>query len=75
MKNIGTGILNLSNVSFTDGITFSFGDNADLAPGEFVLVVANQVAFESRYAGLTNIFIAAYGTGPLTVGEDANRQR
>lgn len=52
LKNIGdSGVLDLSSVSFTDGILFDFaaGDIQSLAAGEFVLVVRNKAAFESRY--------------------------
>ncbi|MCK5000357.1 MAG: lamin tail domain-containing protein [Anaerohalosphaera sp.] len=51
IKNIGDETLDLTHVSFTDGISFAFtGSNIEiLGPGEFVLVVRNQTAFESRY--------------------------
>jgi hypothetical protein len=52
LKNISTTeTLDLSTVSITDGVEFDFaGSNVtSLAPSEFVLVVGNETAFESRY--------------------------
>jgi Lamin Tail Domain/CotH kinase protein len=51
LKNIGTTTLDLSYVSFTDGVDFSFaGSNVtSLTAGDFVLVVKDQPAFEKRY--------------------------
>ncbi len=52
-KNIGDETLDLSTVQITDGVTFDFGSAESkiktLGPGEFVLVVRNEDAFESRY--------------------------
>jgi hypothetical protein len=52
-KNVGEETLDLSAVKITDGITFDFGSATSkiksLAPGEFVLVVRKETAFESRY--------------------------
>lgn len=43
--------LDLSDISFTDGIDFDFGSAAitSLAPGQCLLLVKNQAAFEARY--------------------------
>ncbi|MHC4498456.1 MAG: lamin tail domain-containing protein, partial [Planctomycetota bacterium] len=53
LKNTGPQILDLTYVSFTNGITFDFNDPnvtvTSIAPFDFVLVVRNQAAFESRY--------------------------
>jgi hypothetical protein len=52
LKNISTAVtIDLSKVSITDGVEFAFaGSNViSLGPGEFVLIVRNQTAFESRY--------------------------
>ncbi len=51
LKNIGDEVLDLTYVSFVDGITFDFGNSKvdSLGPGDFVLVVRNKAAFESRY--------------------------
>jgi len=47
--NLGTSNLNLSGASFTDGVTLTFASGTILTPGQRVLVVANQAAFELRY--------------------------
>jgi len=51
LKNVGGEVLDLTYVSFIQGITFDFNDSdvTSLGPGEFVLVVRNKAAFESRY--------------------------
>jgi len=51
LKNTGDETLDLTYVSFTDGITFDFASSSvtSLGPGEFVLVVREQAAFEFRY--------------------------
>ncbi len=51
LKNIGDETIDLTFVSFTDGITFDFGISRikSLLPGEFVLVVKDEAAFISRY--------------------------
>ena len=71
LKNIGTGTLDLSEVSFIDGITFDFaGSNVEsLASGAYVLVVKNQTAFESRYgAGLSSIIAGEFADTSLNNG-------
>jgi hypothetical protein len=54
LRNIGTETLNLSLVKFTNGINFTFPD-IDLAPGQYVVVVADQHAFAARYGADINI--------------------
>ena len=52
LKNISTSVtIDLSEVSITNGVEFTFADSnvVTLEPGEFVLVVRNRQAFESRY--------------------------
>jgi hypothetical protein len=51
LRNVGAQTLDISGVSFTNGITFSFAASGvtSLAPGEFVVVAKNLTAFESRY--------------------------
>ncbi len=54
LKNVGVSPIDLTGVSFTDGITFAF-TGGTLAPGAFVLAVKNPTAFATRYdtTGLT----------------------
>ena len=62
LKNIGTEIINLNLVSFTNGIDFTF-PSINLAAGEHVVVVQDRIAFEARYG--ININIAGQYTGKL----------
>ena len=53
LHNISEASLDLTNVGFSDGIGFAFEDGTSIAPGAYLLVVRNLVAFEERYgAGL-----------------------
>lgn len=65
LKNIGTESIALDTVSFTEGITFDFATAPaslqTLDPGQYVLVVKNQAAFEFRYGtGLSGRIAGEY---------------
>jgi hypothetical protein len=62
LKNTGDTVLDLNYVSFTNGVTFSFAGSAikRLDPNEFVLVVRNAAAFNSRYPGLSGRIAGTY---------------
>jgi hypothetical protein len=49
LKNIGAETINLNLAKFTNGIDFTF-QNMELAPNEYVVVVQDHKAFETRYA-------------------------
>ncbi|MHC4439405.1 MAG: lamin tail domain-containing protein, partial [Planctomycetota bacterium] len=68
LKNIGDENLDLSYVSFIDGITFDFSDGGitNLGPGEFALVVRNRAAFVSRYGSNLSDRIAGEYSGKLS---------
>ena len=69
IKNISdTLTIDLSDLSFTDGITFDFATASitSLAPGECLVLVKNQAAFVSRYG--TGLPIAGTYTGSLNNG-------
>jgi hypothetical protein len=68
LQNIGDETIDLTSVSFADGITFDFnsGNVTTLGPGQFVLVVANQAAFESRYGTGLSAMIAGEYSGKLS---------
>ncbi len=73
LKNIGDETLDLTYVSFTNGITFDFNDSAisSIAPGDFVLVVRNEDAFESRYgSGLSSRIAGQYSGKFDNAGEN-----
>jgi len=63
LKNTGDETLDLTYVSFVEGITFDFNGSSitSLAPGDFVLVVRNKAAFQSRYgSGLSGKIAGEY---------------
>ena len=66
LTNTGGTTLDVSDVEFTSGITFSFANSPiqKIEPGEYVLIVQNQAAFTSRY-GTTGMKIAGVNTGRL----------
>lgn len=49
LTNTGVNPIDLTNVAFTDGITFTFPVSTTLAPGARLILVSNQAAFEFRY--------------------------
>ena len=57
LKNIGDSPLLLDNVKFTEGIAFVFADggNVSLGAGEYIFLVRNRTAFESRFGTGYNI--------------------
>jgi hypothetical protein len=54
LQNISGKALDLTGVRIEGGIDFTFGPMM-LGPGEYVVVVENLAAFESRYGGLVNV--------------------
>ena len=62
LQNIGTETINLNLVKFTNGIDFTF-PNIELAPSEYVVVVQDRQAFETRYG--TALHIAGEYSGSL----------
>lgn len=53
LKNTGTNLLNLSGLTFTSGITFTFTNGTVLGPGQFFVLARNAAAFASKYPGVT----------------------
>src|SRR5205823_4941351 len=53
LKNAGTNTLNLSGLTFTDGITFTFTNGTLLSPGQFCVLVHNPAAFAAKYPGVS----------------------
>ncbi len=71
LANISTSqTLDLSAISFTDGIGFNFGESdfTELAPGEHVLLVRDLTAFETRYGA--NLPVAGEYSGALSNSMD-----
>jgi hypothetical protein len=53
LKNASTTrTLNLTGVSFTEGIEYTFPDGATLAPGAFYVIAAGRADFVRRYPGV-----------------------
>ena len=70
LKNIGNSTLDLTHVSFADGVVFDFNDSTvtQVGPGQFVLVVSNIVAFNSRYGQDLSPIIAGEYSGRFANG-------
>lgn len=66
LTNIGSQSINLNLVKFTNGVDFTFGD-IELAPGELVLIVKSQTAFNARYPEFTGLIAGEY-LGSLSNG-------
>ena len=69
-KNISTtATLNLSNVSITSGVNFSFPAGRMLVPGTFVLVVKDLAEFREQYGtGLDSKIVGAFIDSSLSNG-------
>lgn len=52
LKNAGTVDLDLSNLQFTNGVTFKFPLGSRLAAGRFLLLAANATALSTKYPGV-----------------------
>ena len=70
LQNVGTETINLNLVKFTNGIDFTF-PNMELAPNEYVVVVQDRQAFETRYGTAFNI--AGQYSGRLNDGGERIR--
>ncbi|MDB4265154.1 lamin tail domain-containing protein [bacterium] len=55
-----TNDVDFTNARFVDGVDFIFASGSILAPGERILVVANQEAFEFRYGTGTGQIAGTY---------------
>jgi hypothetical protein len=53
LKNTGTNSLNLSGLTFSSGITFTFTNGTTLNAGQFFVLARNATAFASKYPGVT----------------------
>jgi hypothetical protein len=63
LVNTGQQVLDLSGVKFTAGVDFTFAAGSTFAPRQYILVVKDRAAFESRYGKGGNI--AGEFTGAL----------
>jgi len=74
LHNRGVGVVDLDGWCFTDGITFCFGPGDSIAPGEYLVLAQDAVAFNAAY-GFASDF-SGYGLklsngGETLVLEDA----
>lgn len=53
LKNTGTNTLNLSGLTFTAGVTFTFTNGTTLAPGAFCVLARNAAAFAAKYPAVS----------------------
>jgi len=65
LKNYDTNALDLSGLTFTSGITFTFTNGTLLAPGQFFVLARNPAAFAAKYPGVP---IRGIYTGKLDNG-------
>ena len=63
LQNIGTNIVPLQGLTFTNGVTFTFPD-VSLAAGAYIVVASDPDAFAFRYG--STILTSEYGTGGLS---------
>jgi hypothetical protein len=52
LKNMGTNALNLSGLTFSSGITFTFTNGTILGAGEFFVLARNAESFAVKYPGV-----------------------
>jgi hypothetical protein len=64
-KNIGANTLDLSGLTFSAGITFTFTNGTVLAPGQFFVLGRNSASLQSKYPGLV---VNGVYTGRLSDG-------
>ncbi|MFO0916248.1 MAG: lamin tail domain-containing protein [Pirellulales bacterium] len=65
LTNVSQKNIDLTNATFTDGITFQFGLKT-LRPNQRLVVIKNQTAFLSRYPGFDLESIGGIYTGNLS---------
>ena len=73
LRNIGSDVLSLEGVHFSDGIEFSFADDATIAPGAYAVLVKDEAAFRSRY-GAESTVLGTYN-GSLNNGGETVQLR
>jgi len=66
LTNVGSETINLSLVSFTNGIDFTFGD-VELAVGDYVVIVKDCSAFAAAHPEFSGVIAGEYG-GSLNNG-------
>ncbi len=69
LKNTTANALDLSGLSFTTGITFTFPIGTTLAPGAFFVLARNAAEFHNRYPAVTadGVYIGKLDNGGETL--------
>ena len=67
LRNTGSQTLPLEGMRLSDGVEFTF-PQISLAPGDYVVVVANQAAFQHRYSGFAGTIAGQFDSGTLNNG-------
>jgi hypothetical protein len=67
LKNTGASALNLSGLTFTSGLHFTFTNGTLLGPGQFFVIGRNAAAFHANYPGVA---LNGLYTGKLSNGGD-----
>ncbi len=49
LKNMGNSSISLDGLNFFDGINYTFQNDTEILPGEYVVLVSNSSEFEKRY--------------------------
>lgn len=70
LTNTGATNIDLTKTAFTDGVTFTFPPDTELEPGNQLIVVANQAAFEFRYGEGTAEIVGTYTGNFRNSGEN-----
>jgi hypothetical protein len=65
LQNIGTAMLELGGVRFTNGLDYTFPAGTTLAGGAFIVVGKNRTAFATRYPGAVAALAPGQFTGAL----------
>lgn len=68
LKNVGSGLADLSGLRFTDGVEFNF-PSVNLEAGKVAVVVKDLLAFETRY-GSTLLVLGEFNGNLSNSGED-----
>jgi hypothetical protein len=53
LKNTGTNMLNLGTLRFAAGIEFTFTNNTEIGPGQFLVLARNALAFQGAHPGVS----------------------
>ncbi|MGK0186405.1 MAG: hypothetical protein ACI9R3_002188 [Verrucomicrobiales bacterium] len=67
LMNIGSGSLDISGVTFTDGIDFTFANGTIINGGGHILIARQRAAFEARY-GNSLPLVGEYAPDALSNG-------